>query len=177
MKYELCRKAIIIWQVKLKMGQEAVHTVLLNVIADFPAQCLLTRRGLLSELLNVVGTPFLSSSMGPVTMDCLSATHPAGADPAGHMTPLAAMDWLERLLDKMKAEHRVHVEGSLSSGLGPRVPAADIDDMSTAFRMVCLDTLCSVRSFVFICRLHEGRCHACIPVSEEQYRRVHQRRL
>lgn len=124
-------------EVKLKMGQEGVHPLLLDIIADFPAQCLLTRTGLLSELLDVVGTPFLSSSTGPASpLDCPAVCHPVGCDSNGYMTPLSALDWLDRLLDKMKAEFSLQIEGSIVSGVGQRPVSSD--EMSTAIRMAAV---------------------------------------
>ena len=114
-----------------------MHHPLLGLLADFPAQCLLQRAGLISELLDVVGKPFVCSSASPAIMeDCAAHSHPMGADPSGHMTPLAAMDWFDRLLDKMKTEYSAQIDGSLSSGAAPRMSSSGADGASTAFRMV-----------------------------------------
>ena len=132
---------------KLKMGQEGVHTLLLSLHADFPAQCLLMRTGLLAEVLDVLGTPFLSSSTaGCVDVACIVGggdggnmltSHPVGADGGGNLTPLAAIDWLDRLLDNLKSEYLLQLEGSLTSGMSRTTQSSgDHPGLNTAYRMV-----------------------------------------
>lgn len=120
------------------MGLEGAHDVLLDALADFPAQCLLGRVGLLEELLNILGTPYLNSSASVAAADSrLPSANPVGADGAGNLTPLAVMDWLERLLINLQREYTDQIDGSLASGMAPHSYAeGESNGLNTAFRMV-----------------------------------------
>jgi hypothetical protein len=127
-------------EVKLKMSQEGVQPLLMDLLADFPGQSLLTRSGLLGAVLDVLGTPYLSSSSGLGGDGGLASSHPQGADGNGHLTPLGALDWLARLLDKLTAEHALQLEGLLASGYAcPRRSGEGeigVPGPNTALRMV-----------------------------------------
>lgn len=111
------------------MSQENCHLLVLDSLADFPAQSLLSRRGLLSCLLDVLGAPLLAEDL------CSSSgCHPIGADPNGYLTPVAVIDWLGRLLDRLGFEWKQQMEGTLCSTVSSFFGRADGD--GTALKMV-----------------------------------------
>ncbi len=96
------------------MSQEGAHQLIFDALADFPAQCILTRVSLLGALLDLMGSPLLGSLSG---LDGDMPGHPAGVDSSGIVTPVSVIVWLQTLLRKAQRELDMQLEGTLCSGI------------------------------------------------------------
>ncbi len=124
------------------MLHENGYNMVFDALTDFPAQCFLSRIDLLGCLLDFMASPLLGALSG---VEGDFPGHPGGVDTKGILTPVAVMEWFEKLLDKACSEYKVQIDGFLCSGVFLDMDATsnmegDIaGDFTTsaAFKMVC----------------------------------------